>query len=84
MAINSLQIEFSMYMNIPYCKGALLDNVNVATLVVYATIEKTTQSAKHGAKNPVGPKICLGIGTQKPAKNLAPTKIFYRQKLFIL
>jgi len=34
------------------------------------------------AKNLVGLKICLGIGTQKPAKNLAPTKIFYRQKLF--
>jgi hypothetical protein len=39
------------------------------------------QCIGHGAKNLLWPKICLGIGTQKPAKNLAHTKIFYRQKL---
>ena len=52
-----------MYMIIPYCKGALFDIINVATLVVYATIETKFQCAKNLPKTP----------RQKPAKN--PLKI---------
>lgn len=51
-AINSLQIDFSMYMNIPYCKGDKFKNIKVETLVVYATIETKFQSDKNLPKTP--------------------------------
>lgn len=59
-AINSLQIDFSMYMNIPYCKGDKFKNIKVETLVVYATIETKLQSDKNLPKTPSknSPKTC--------------------------
>ena len=69
-AKNSLQIDFSMYMNIPYCKGDKFKNIKVETLVVYATIETKLQSDKNLPKTP----------RQKPAKNPLGPKIFYRGK----
>jgi hypothetical protein len=57
-------------MNIPYCKGALFDIINVATLVAYATIETKFQ----------GPKNLPKIPRQKPAKNPLEPKIFYTGK----
>jgi hypothetical protein len=63
----------------PYCKGALFDNIKVATLVVYATIVYATTmvfvvGSFRYAKNL--PKTCQKP-QQKPAKNLAknPLKI---------
>lgn len=60
-----------MYMIIPYCKGALFDNIKVATLVVYATIAYATTKVFVVGSFGYPPKTCQKP-QQKPAKN--PTK----------
>ncbi len=69
-----------MYMIIPYCKGALFDNIKVATLVVYATIAyATTKTFVVGsfryAKNL--PKTPTKTPQKPQQKSFAVTKIFY-------
>lgn len=65
-----------MYMIIPYYKGALFDNINVITLVVYATIAYATTKVFVVGSFRYAPKTCQKP-QQKPAKNLAknPLKI---------
>ncbi len=60
-AKNSLQIDFSKYMNIAYYKGALFDNVKVITSMLRHWLSmqplkqnfKVTKTCQKPAKNPL-------------------------------
>jgi hypothetical protein len=52
----------------PYCKGALFDNIKVATLVVYATIVYATTNVFVVGSFRYPPKTCQKTPDKNPAK----------------